>query len=220
LIHSLFKSKISAQEQGSPTLLHGPLVARHSSGWASMLEHLKANSTLRVLDIGPTSPNNINFLTGMGHSVCMTDLVQEALTGNYRLPVPEGDSLEEPGWDIESYLNQNLDFSGRTFDVVLLWTTLDYLPRTLVVPVVERLFTRTNPGAKLLMLFHSRNKAEDTFFCRYHLTDSSELLMQETTNYPIVQLFSNRAIEKLYEYYDGYRFYLAKDNVYEVMITR
>jgi hypothetical protein len=156
----------------------------------------------------------------MGHSVFMADLVQEALTGNYRLPVSEGEENAEPGWDIESYLSQNLDFSGRTFDVVLLWTTLDYLPKTLVLPVVERLFTRTNPGARILMLFHSRNKAEDTFFCRYHLTDSSELLMQETTNYPIVQLFSNRAIEKLYEYYDGYRFYLAKDNVYEVIITR
>ena len=220
MILGRFKQRSDVQTQANPTLLHGPLVPRHSSGWAAILEHLKTNESQRILDIGPTSPNNINFLTGMGHSVYMTDLVQEANSGNYRLPLAEGENPAEQGWDTESFLNQNLEFSGRTFDVVLLWTTLDFLPQPLVAPVVKRLFRQTNPGARILMLFHSRNKAEDSFFCRYHLTETSELLMQETTNYPLVQVFPNRAIEKLYSCYSNYRFYLAKDNVYEVIITR
>jgi hypothetical protein len=33
---------------------------------------------LRVLDIGSTSPTNINFLTELGQSVYMADLVEEA----------------------------------------------------------------------------------------------------------------------------------------------
>ncbi len=220
MLRSFFKRRNEEQALVSPTLLHGPLVPRHSSGWAAILDYLKRNESQRILDIGPTSPANINFLTGMGHSVCMTDLLQEAFTGNYRLPPDEGDPSAEPGCDVESYLDQNLNCTGRSFDVVLLWTTLDYLPKPLVVPVINRLFAQTAPGARILMLFHSRNKAEDTFFCRYHLTDSSELLMQETTNYSMVQVFPNRAIEKLYTDYAGYRFYLAKDNVYEVIVTR
>jgi len=34
----------------------------------------------------------------------------------------------KPAWDIAGFQEQALDFAGRTFDVVLLWTTLDYLP--------------------------------------------------------------------------------------------
>jgi len=58
----------------------GPRVPRHSHGWAAVRKHLLAEPGLRVIDVGYTSPNNINFLTGQGHSVFLADLVHDALT--------------------------------------------------------------------------------------------------------------------------------------------
>ena len=40
----------------------------------------------------------------------------------------------KPIWNVEGFLDQALNFSGRMFDVVLLWTALDYLPEALVAP--------------------------------------------------------------------------------------
>ena len=67
----------------------GPRVPRHSSAWMKILARLKAEPGLCVLDIGPTSPNNINFLTNLGHSVYMADLVEEAIKPDWLLPAED-----------------------------------------------------------------------------------------------------------------------------------
>ena len=38
---------------------------RHSGGWAALRKRLQLEPGLRVIDIGFTSPTNINFLAGM-----------------------------------------------------------------------------------------------------------------------------------------------------------
>ena len=96
-----------------------------------------------VMDIGLTSPANIHYLTRLGHSVFLADVVHDACTGNWQTGMGEDG---KPVWNIEGFLDQSLDFSGRKFDVVLLWTTLDYLPEALVAPVVARLFQGHQSG--------------------------------------------------------------------------
>jgi hypothetical protein len=44
--------------------------------------------------------------------------------------------------------------------------------------------------------------------------------MQESEPYPVQRVYTNRQIEKLFTGWSGYRFFLAKDNLYEVIITR
>lgn len=200
----------------SPTVLSGPRVPRHSSGWSALLKHLKSEPGLRILDIGPTSPTNINFLTTLGHGVYMADLVNEAAGSNWLLPAENG---AEPQFDVEAFLDQNLDFAGREFDVVLLWTTLDYIPEALVAPVIQRFRSSMRPGGRILALFHTRPNGH-TAFCRYHITDSDSIEMQETTNYPVQRVYTNRTIEKIFQSYTNMKFFLAKDNLYEVLVTR
>ena len=72
------KTESKASSSGSTTGLRGP---RHSGGWAALRKRLKAEPGLRVIDSGLTSPNNINYLTSLGHSVFLADLVTEACTG-------------------------------------------------------------------------------------------------------------------------------------------
>jgi SAM-dependent methyltransferase len=121
---------------------------------------------------------------------------------------------------VEAFLDQNLDFAGREFDVILLWTTLDYIPEPLVAPVVQRLRSSMRPGGRVLALFHTRPTGHFTSFCRYHITDGESIEMQETTSYPVQRVYTNRSIENIFKSYANLKFFLAKDNLYEVLITR
>ena len=99
---------------------------------------------MRIIDTGyTTSPSNINYLTSLGHSVFLADLDTDAWNGDWQTGKDEEGKAT---WNVEGFLNQALNFSGRTFDVVLLWTALDYLPEPLVAPVVAHLHSAMNPG--------------------------------------------------------------------------
>lgn len=201
----------------TPTVLSGPRIARHSSGWSNLKKQLLTESGLRILDIGPTSPTNINLLTNAGHSVYMADLVPDAQRPEWTKKPEDGG---DPVFDVEGFLEHNLDFSGREFDAVLLWTTLDYLPEPLVQPTVDRLHSSMKPGGKILALFHNKQTGDNTAYCRYHLSETDAIDMQESTRIPIYRSFTNRSIEKTFERYNNCKFFLAKDNLYEVVITR
>jgi len=44
--------------------------------------------------------------------------------------------------------------------------------------------------------------------------------MQESAPHPVRRVYTNRKIEQLFKTFTNYRFFLAKDNLYEVIITR
>lgn len=218
VLRSLFGRGQADAQRERPTVLSGPRVPRHSSGWSALQKHLKAEPNLYVLDIGPTSPSNINQLTNLGHSVWMADVVHEALKGGWETPPAEEGG--EAGFDVEGFFEQNLNFAGREFDIVLLWTTLDYLPEGLIAPLIERLHRSLRPGGRILAIFHTKPTGPETVFCRYHLTESEMIEMQESAPFPVRRVYTNRNIEKLFSAYSNYKFFLAKDNLYEVIITR
>ena len=183
-----------------------------------MLKHLREEQGLRVLDIGPTSPQNINFITGLGHSLYMADVVHEALNSQWTTPPAEEGG--ERGFDVQSFFEQNLNFDGREFDVVLLWTTLDYVPTGLIQPLIDHLHKAVKKDGRILAIFHSKMIGQETSFYRYHLTEGDTIEAQESDPHPILRAYTNRNIEKLFSLYGNYRFFLAKDNLYEVIITR
>ena len=195
----------------------GPRIPRHSGGWAVLRKRLEAEPGLHIVDTGYTSPTNINYLTSLGHSVFLADLVHDACTGDWRTGEDEEGN---PVWNVAGYLNHSLNFAGRTFDVVLLWTALDYLPEPLVTPVVERLRGAMNPGGQVLAFFHTKTHGEDVVRYRYHLTPGNDVEMQLTQQFPIQRAFTNRSIERLFTGWSGHRQFLAKDSVSEVIITR
>jgi hypothetical protein len=191
-------------------------INRHSSGWNELLKHLRAQDSLRILDIGPTSSSNINYITSLGHSIYMANVVEEASKPEWQVP---GEVGEPAGFDVKGFLESNLNFSGRMFDVVILWDTADYLPESLLGPVFTRIHQVLQPGGLMLAFFHA-TATPDTTFCRYHLTDSDVVEMQQAGNYPLLNVYSNRKIENMLSEFSNYRFFLAKDSLREVIITR
>jgi len=218
VLRSLFGRGQGEAQREKPTVLTGPRVPRHSSSWSTLRKQLQSEAELRVLDIGPTSPSNINQITSLGHSVWMADLVHESLKSEWELP--PADQGGEPGFHVNGFFEQNLNFGGREFDVILLWTTLEYIPEGLINPLIERLYKSLRAGGRILSLFHTKQTGPETAFCRYHLTDNDSIEMQESAPFPIRRVYTNRNIEKLFSAYSNYKFFLAKDNLYEVIITR
>ena len=212
-----FEKKQNRELTVSATGLFGPKVPRHSGGWAALRKRLLAEPGLRLLDSGYSSPANINYLTSLGHSVFLTDLVYDACTGNWQTGIDESGN---PVWDVEGFLQNSLNFAGRSFDLVLLWTALDYLPEPLVVPVVNHLYSSMNPGGQVLAFFHTRMQGEEAVHCRFHVTPGDDVEMQLTQQFPIQRAFTNRSIERLFSGWSGHRQFLAKDSVSEVIITR
>ena len=195
----------------------GPRVPRHSGGWAALRKRLQAEPGLRVVDVGFTSPSNINYLTSLGHSIFLADLVHDSCTGNWKIGE---DDDGKPILNVAGFLETSLNFGERLFDVVLLWTALDYLPEAFVQPVVAHLYASMNPGGQVFSLFHTRTKGEESVYCRYHVTEGDDVEVQLAHPYPIQRAFTNRSIEKLFAGWSGHRQFLAKDSVSEVIMTR
>src|SRR5271156_2088231 len=117
---SLFNRSRTPNQPG-----HGDRESRHSSGWQHVQKHLTSSEGLRILDIGPTSAVNINYVTSLGHSIYMANLVEEAVKPEWRRA---GENEDEAGFEVEQFLEANLNFQERKFDVVTFWDTADYLP--------------------------------------------------------------------------------------------
>src|ERR1019366_10609991 len=96
-------------------------VPRHSSGWGQLLERMRSEESLRVLDIGPTSSTNINFITALGHSIYLANLAEDAARPEWIIPQEDGTGR----FNVEGFLAAHLGFSGRGFDVVLFWDAAD-----------------------------------------------------------------------------------------------
>lgn len=217
MIRRWFDKKQGEDKVAPSQGLTGPRVARYSGGWATLRKRLQADSGLRVIDTGYTSPTNINYLTSLGHSVYMADLVHDACTGDWKKGT---DDEGNPIWDVDAFLESSLSFSGRMFDIVLLWTTLDYLPDALVTPVIQRLHESMNPGGSVLAFFHTRMKGDETVHCRFHITSGDEVEVQFAESFPIQRTFTNRSIERTFSGWSGHRQFLAKDSLSEVIMTR
>ncbi|HEX8711146.1 MAG TPA: class I SAM-dependent methyltransferase [Terracidiphilus sp.] len=200
-----------------PRVMAGPRVPRHSGAWAMMRKRLQSEPGLRIVDVGFTSPSNINYLTELGHSIFLSDLVRDACTGDWK----RGEDADgNPILDADAFLKHSLDFGERKYDIVLLWTALDYLPQPFVEPVVAYLYSMMNPGGQVLAFFHTRTQGPETTNCRFHVTASDSVEVQASEPFPIQRSFTNRSIEKLFNGWSGHKQFLAKDSLSEVIMTR
>lgn len=216
VLRNWFEKKQVIAAPSAPGLT-GPRIPRHSGAWALLRKRLEAEPGLQIIDIGYTSPANVNYLTSLGHSVFLADLVHDACTEVWQSGTDEEGN---PVWDVNGFLKYSLNFSGRNFDIVLLWTALDYLPEPLVAPVVAHLFESVKPGGQVLALFHTRMQGEEALHYRFHITPGDEVEVQMTEQFPIQRAFTNRSIERLFADWASHRQFLARDSVSEVVVTR
>lgn len=194
----------------------GARPTRHSSGLGELTKLISGKEGLSILDLGPTSPQNISLLTGLGHRVHNEDVLLASLDPAYV-------SQEEDGTKqikVTEFLQENLANTGERFDAVLCWDIPDYLHESLVKVLIERLASIMKPGGVLLAFFHTKDAGPDAPYYRYHIAGKDSLSLQRGPQFRLQRVFNNRHIENLFRDFSNIKFFLARDNVREVLVVR
>lgn len=194
---------------------HAPALVRHSNGLREFSAALAPDAGLSVLDLGHTSSANLMYLSNLGHRVRHEDLLLACAEPKYALRTEEGVSF-----DAERFLAGNLAYGPATLDGVLLWDLPDYISEPLVKPLVNRLAAAVKPGGAVLAYFHTRDAGPGAPFYRYNIKDAENLELRLAQPLPLLRIFNNRNIENLFSGFRSLKFFLARDNLREVLVLK
>jgi len=189
------------------------------------MRSLGGQEDLSVLDLGTTSAGNISLLTGRGYSIHTEDLLGAASDPELQITGEDGNKT----LDVNRFLKENLVFRGQIFDAVFFWDIADYLPEPLVKPVIEKICCAMKPGGVLLAFFHTKDAGPNAPYSRYHIAGEDSLELQpvmvrngsgQASLVRLQRVFNNRHIENLFRDFSSLKFFLARDNIREVLVVR
>jgi SAM-dependent methyltransferase len=227
-----FKSSSSAGAEAAAA--KGQKLTRRSSGLGELARSFASDTPLCVLDLGSTSPNNIRYMTERGHKIYSEDLLLASTDPALAIKDEQGN----PTLDSKQFLADNLVYPNAHFDMVLCWNLADYMDESLVKPVVGRLWSTLKPGGMLLAFFHTKEAGPDAPCYRFHILGNDMLEMQPIESrevrkgptgavhtavgggFRLQRVFNNRHIETLFRDFGSIKFFLARDNVREVLVVR
>jgi SAM-dependent methyltransferase len=231
-VMKLFRGS-SGGTQTTPPVDQKP--TRRSSGLGELSRLWESDSPLCVLDLGSTSAANIRFFTERSHRIYSEDLLVASTEPGLATKDEQGNAA----LDSRKFLADNLVYPAAHFDVVLCWNLPDYLDESLVRPVMGRLWSVLKPGGMLLAFFHTKDAGPDSPCYRFHITGKDSLEMQRivlkresrrgptgavhtaiTEGFHLQRVFNNRHIETLFRDFASIKFFLARDNVREVLVVR
>lgn len=231
----LFRGSLGNSGQASTAAPSRQRLSRRSAGLGELDRFLKSQEGLCILDLGSTSPANISYLTGLGHKVYSEDLLMASTDPSLASTDEQGNST----LDSKRFLSENLEYKAAQFDAVLCWNLPDYLDESLVKPVVGRLWSLLKPGGMLLAFFHTRDAGPDAPCYRFHIVNSDTVEMQHIAGkrevrkgptgavhtavggtFRLQRVFNNRHIENLFRDFASIKFFLARDNIREVLVVR
>jgi 2-polyprenyl-3-methyl-5-hydroxy-6-metoxy-1,4-benzoquinol methylase len=187
---------------------------RSSRGLDEFFKYIRDASGLTILDLGPATQANINFITNLGHRLYTADFLQ-VLKDTFGLD----DTVDQsnPG-RIEYFLKQALDYPEGHFDGVLIWDVLEYLAPALLTAVVERLHQIVRPKSYMLSFFHADDKLEVVPYYTFRIQGVATLQVATQGRRRPAELFNNRSLEKLFGKFESVKFFLTKERLREVIV--
>jgi SAM-dependent methyltransferase len=194
----------------------GQRISRRSTGFTEFTRSLSGRDNPAVLDLGPTSSANISFLTEYGGRVYNEDILRASRDQGSLIRLEDGSET----LDAEKFFSENLDYPEGSFDAILCWDTPDYLHESLVKPMVERIYKILKPGGILLAFFHTKDAGPEAPYCRYHIVNREVLDLEPGPEIRLQRVFNNRHVDNLFKNFASVKFFLAKDNVREILVVR
>ncbi len=214
-LFKFFRGEQSGTGPSAETAGHGR-PTRRSSGLAEFNKIVSSQQGLCILDLGPTSPQNISLLTDLGHRVYNEDVLLASMDPAFVEKKEDGSSTVS----LDRFLGESLKYSNQQFDAVLAWDIPDYLHESLVKAMVARLAAVMKPGGVLLAFFHTKDAGPEAPYYRYHIAGKDTLDLQRGPQFRLQRVFNNRHIENLFREFSNIKFFLARDNVREVLVVR
>ncbi len=191
---------------------------RRCIGLAEFTRDLKGSPErkLCVLDMGPTSPANIAFLTERHMRVYNEDVLRAAKDPS--LLTRQDGSPER--FDLTKFFAGNLAYPENHFDAILCWDVTDFLPEELVKPLVEKIHAMLKPKGSLLAFFRIKDAGAESPYCRYHIVQPDTLELEPEPGFRLQRIFNNRHIENLFKDFGSRKFFLGRDHIREVVVVR
>jgi SAM-dependent methyltransferase len=213
-----FRGADSAQSKTEESAKAAPRTSRRCIGLGELVRSLTSTGEekLSVLDLGPTSPANIAFLTELGLRVYNEDILRESQNPSYLAKQEDGSMQVDP----TAFFAENLNYPAGRFDAVLFWDVGDYLPEALVKPLIERLETVLKPKGNLLAFFHTKDAGPESLYSRHHIVKQDTLELEPIQGFRLQRIFNNRHIENLFKDFASRKFFLGRDNIREVLMVR
>jgi hypothetical protein len=207
-----------SQAKSEKSAKSAPRTKRTCIGLGELMRNLTSSGERKmcVLDLGPTSPTNIALLTEMGVRVFNEDILSESQDPSYSIRQEDGSQQI----DAAKFFAENLDYSADQFDAILFWDVADYLPESLVKPLVERLQAMLKPKGNLLAFFHTKDAGVESLYSRHHIVQKDTLELEPIQGFKLQRIFNNRHIENLFKDFASRKFFLGRDNIREVLMVR
>ena len=189
---------------------------RQSRGLEQFFASFRDQIGLSILDLGGARQENVNFITNLGHKFYSEDFLRifQEMFGQ------DVADQSNPG-QIDLFLRQGLEYPDQQFDGVLAWDVLEYMESPLLLATTERLWRVLKPKGYLLAFFHSADTKGNPRGHDFRIQDLRTLLVTEhTERIGSLQLFNNRALEKLFQQFESVKFFLTRDHLREVIIRK
>ncbi len=196
---------------------HSTSQPKHSHGLAQFVSSVRDQSGLSILDLGEISQPNVTFITSLGHRLYSVDFLRTLDSVTTDEDPPGGPSQRNR---MEAFLEQCLGFDPQSLDGALVWDVLPFLSRPLLLATVDRLCDILRPGAHLLALFPTDEKATMLPVYSYRIVKADMVHLAHRGWRQPVEFFNNRAIERLFARFGSVKFFLTRDNLREVIVRR
>jgi Methyltransferase domain len=193
-----------------------PHATRHSSGLAEFMRRIAGEEKVCILDLGQTSHINIPYFTQRGARIYNEDILRALQEKSYMVRGEDGVQR----LDVAAFFQENFDYPENHFDAILGWDIADYLPESVVKPLVERIHRMLKPSGGMLGYFHTKDAGPDSPYYRYHILQSDTVELAPGPNFRLQRVFTNRHIENLFTGFSSVKFFLGRDNVREVLVIR
>ncbi|MDX2268869.1 MAG: hypothetical protein NW208_12235 [Bryobacter sp.] len=190
---------------------------RTSPAFQQFVRSLDSSRDVRLLDLGGANSTNLQFMSQLG-----SRLYAEDFFATLEDCFGDGDFYEnqrDPS-RVESFLVQTFSEQRGPFDGALVWDSLQFLRPSLLERTVDHLYRLLEPGAYLLAYFYNDPQATSIPQYSFRIQDESSLHLTLRGEIPPGQPFSNRAIERTFEDFQGTKFYLSRDKIREVLVRR
>ena len=193
-------------------------IQRRSTGFHEFIRAIGRPEGQVVLDLGPTSPANLHFITGLGHRAYNEDLLLAASNPELLIPAPGAEDKRTV--NVVRFLAENLDYEAETFDAVLLWDLADYLPEAVVKSAIDRLHRVMKPKGILFGFFHTKDAGPEAPYYRFNIAAADTIELRQGPHFQLQRVFNNRHVENLFHDYSSVKFFLGRDNMREVLVIR
>ena len=189
--------------------------ARRSNGLRHFFDTIPKSKGIDLLDLGGANETNVNFLADIGGKIHFVDLL-----GSYDRFQPRPGEDMTPIDVAREFVDQHLNFARNQFDAILGWDALEFLDIDVLHLTAPRLNEVLRPGGGLLTLFHTQGRGATVPVYRYRILGLDTLSLEPKSTRVLPNTFNNRSLERLFADYSSVKFFLTRDSLREVIVSR